>query len=209
MLRYKLRTRRVEDLIDIAQSGFQEAMDLVIEKYYPMVIKIASKYYGSWAEFSDLVQNGLLGLMKAVFYFDKEKSSFSSFAWRSIESEIKSFLTYLNRKKNLVLTEAAKIESGFEDESDEDPSYMLSEETEEGPDETFWKEYITERLKVEMNEEEQKIVDMWSMGYSYKDISKELGVSQKKVDNTVQKIRRVLGWMIDLRKSMDEVLRKK
>ncbi|HCZ05911.1 MAG: polymerase sporulation-specific sigma factor [Thermotogota bacterium] len=209
MLRYKLRTRRVEDLIDFAQSGFQEAMDLVIEKYYPMVIKIASKYYGSWAEFSDLVQNGLLGLMKAVFYFDKEKSSFSSFAWRSIESEIKSFLTYLNRKKNLVLTEAAKIEAGFEDESDEDPSYMLSEETEEGPDETFWKEYITERLKVEMNEEEQSIVDMWSMGYSYKEISKELGVSQKKVDNTVQKIRRVLGWMIELRKSMDEVLRKK
>ncbi|MCD6253374.1 MAG: RNA polymerase subunit sigma-70 [Thermotogae bacterium] len=209
MLRYRLRTRRTEDLIELAQSGYKDAMDLVIERYYPMVIKIASRYYGSWAEFSDLVQNGLLGLMKAILYFDRKKSSFSSFAWRSIDSEIKSFLTYLNRKKNLVLTEAFKIEASFEDESDEEPSYMLAQDEGENPDENFWKEYVVERLKMDMSGEEQGIIDMWSKGYTYNEIAEEMHVSFKKVDNTVQKIRRVLGWMVELRKTMDEAFRRR
>ncbi|HCF37727.1 MAG TPA: RNA polymerase subunit sigma-70, partial [Thermosipho africanus] len=62
MIKYNLRGKRIEKLVELAQSGLKEALELIIEKYYPMVIRISSKYYAPWAEFEDIVQNGLIGL---------------------------------------------------------------------------------------------------------------------------------------------------
>ncbi|RKX53065.1 MAG: RNA polymerase subunit sigma-70, partial [Thermotoga sp.] len=53
-------------------------------------------------------------------------------------------------------------------------------------------EYLIEEVMKFLSEEEKEIFSMWLNGYSYRDISENVGVSPKKVDNTVQKVRRIL-----------------
>ncbi|AIY85951.1 MULTISPECIES: sigma-70 family RNA polymerase sigma factor [unclassified Thermotoga] len=190
MLKYRLRSKRVEELVEYAQAGFKEAIDLIVEKYYPMVVKIASQYFASWAEHEDIVQNGLVGLIKAIFYYDRTKSSFTSFAWRSVDSEIKSFLTYLNRKKNRMLSDAVNVD-GMEKEEDDAPFEVPDSETDVAR--SAFSGIILETVLELLNEKEKEIFLKWLDGYSYSEIAKELGVNTKKVDNTVQKVKRMIS----------------
>ncbi len=191
MIKHRLRGKRTDVLVELAQSGLSDAMEMIIERYYPMVVKIASNYYAPWAEHSDIIQSGLVGLMKAVYYYNPGKSKFSTFAWRSIDSEIKSFLTYLNRKKNKILSDAVSVDAISIGEEDEEMSYSL-------PDESFnvsrsavvW--YIMDSVSEELSDLEKEIFSMWFEGYSYADISENLSVNKKKVDNTIQKVKRIL-----------------
>ncbi|PLV59253.1 sigma-70 family RNA polymerase sigma factor [Thermotoga sp. KOL6] len=190
MLKYRLRGKRVEDLVRYAQAGFKEAMDLIIEKYYPMVIKISTQYFASWAEQDDIIQNGLVGLIKAIFYYDSSKSSFTSFAWRSIDSEIKSFLTYMNRKKNKMLSEAVKVD-GMEKEEDDSPFEIPDNRCD--VEKNALSDIILETVLKNLKETEREIFTKWLDGYSYKEISRECDVSTKKVDNVVQKVKRIIS----------------
>jgi len=189
MLRYKLRGKRTEVLVQYAQAGFKEAMELIIEKYYPMVLKISSNYYAPWAEKEDIVQCGVVGLIKAVFYFEEGKSSFTSFAWRSVESEIKSFLTYLNRKKNKMLSDAISVE---QTEDEESPEYEIVDVSRDVPLEVF-SDIILEKVLERLKGAERDIFLKWLNGFSYKEIAEEFKTSVKKVDNTVQKARRIIS----------------
>ncbi|MBT1248628.1 MULTISPECIES: sigma-70 family RNA polymerase sigma factor [unclassified Thermosipho (in: thermotogales)] len=196
MIKYNLRMKRVEKLVELAQSGLIEALELIIEKYYPMVVKISSKYYAPWAEFEDIIQNGLIGLIKAVFYFDFEKSSFNSFAWRSIESEIKTFITYLNRRKNKILSESSSIDSLNETEGSEQADYSLEDKNSSVIKNAFI-QIIKEKIMNYLKDMEIDIFEMWLEGYTYKEIEKKLNINLKKIDNTVQKIKRIGKTKID------------
>ncbi|ANQ53178.1 RNA polymerase sigma70 factor [Thermosipho sp. 1063] len=196
MIKYNLRMKRVEKLVELAQSGLIEALELIIEKYYPMVVKISSKYYAPWAEFEDIIQNGLIGLIKAVFYFDFEKSSFNSFAWRSIESEIKTFITYLNRRKNKILSESSSIDSLNEAEGSEQADYSLEDKNSSVIKNAFI-QIIKEKIMNYLKDIEIDIFEMWLEGYTYKEIEKKLNINLKKIDNTVQKIKRIGKTKID------------
>ncbi|SHE52567.1 RNA polymerase, sigma 30 subunit, SigH [Marinitoga hydrogenitolerans DSM 16785] len=191
MSKYKLRTLRVESLIKLAQSGDKEAMNMIMVKFEPMIKSIASKYYGAWAEFQDLVQIGFVGLIQGVYSFDENNNTkFSTFAYLNISSEIKSFLTYLNRLKNKVLSDAVSIESMFEDYS-EDSDYYFEVPSETDLYQSVVYNYIFERSIEQMKEIEKDIVKMWLDNNSYEEISEELNIAKKKVDNTIQKFKKV------------------
>ncbi len=190
-IKYSLRGKRTEVLVELAQAGLKEALDMIIERYYPMVVKISSKYFAPWAEFDDIVQSGLVGLMKAVYYYMPGKSKFSTFAWRSIDSEIKSFLTYLNRRKNQILSDSISIDSLSGSDEDEDVGYAFGGESGEiSRSAIIW--YIMESVMDKLSDLEKEIFSMWYNGYSYSEISENLDINQKKVDNTVQKVKRLL-----------------
>lgn len=192
--------------MNLAQAGLKEALDLLVEKYYPMVIKISSRYYAPWAEFQDLVQNGLVGLIKAVYYYQPDKSGFSSFAWRSIESELKSFLTFLNRKKNRVLTDAVSVDL-LTSEDSEETGYSFEDLSFSTARQAI-ASLIMEKINDHLSDLEVQIIQMWIDGTSYEQIEQQLGVNFKKVDNTVQKLKRVLKERVDpllLRTFFDEL----
>lgn len=205
-IKYRLRTKKIEELVNLAQAGLKEALDLLVEKYYPMVMKISSKYYAPWADFQDLVQNGLVGLIKAVYYYQPDKSGFSSFAWRSIESELKSFLTFLNRKKNRMLTDAVSVDL-LTSEDSEETGYSFQDVSFSTARQAI-ASVIMEKIYEFLSDLEIQIIQMWIDGVSYEQIEQELGVNFKKVDNTVQKLKRVLKEKIDpvlLRMFFDEL----
>jgi len=200
MIKYRLRSKRVEEIIDLAQTGLREAIEAIIDQYYPMVIKISSKYYGNWAEHEDIVQNGLVGLLKAVFYYKKDKSSFTSFAWRSVEAEIKSFLTYLNRMKNKVLTNAVSMDSLFFDDESEEPGYMMTVpeiQDQKTPFEVYLADSFLEDAKKILTDLEFKVLKMRLEGYTYSDIAQELKIKWKAVDNTYQKVKKKLKPLVN------------
>ncbi|MDI3471930.1 MAG: polymerase sporulation-specific sigma factor [Thermotogaceae bacterium] len=195
MIKYRLRNKKIEEIIDLAQTGLQEAIEIIIDQYYPMVVKISSKYYGNWAEHEDIIQNGLVGLLKAIFYYQKNKSSFTSFAWRSIESEIKSFLTYLNRMKNKILTNAVNMDSIFLEDDSEEPGYMMTNSDVQDtntPFDVYLAESFLEEAKKILTDLEYNVLKMRLEGYSYNDISETLEIKWKAVDNTYQKVKKKL-----------------
>ncbi|KAF2955379.1 sigma-70 family RNA polymerase sigma factor [Marinitoga sp. 38H-ov] len=197
MSKYKLRTLRVESLIKLAQSGDKEAMNMIMVKFEPMIKSIASKYYGAWAEFQDLVQIGFVGLIQGVFSYDENNNTkFSTFAYLNISSEIKSFLTYLNRLKNKILSDATSIESMFEEYS-EDSDYYFEVPSETDLHQSIIYNYIFERSLEKMKDVEKEIVKLWLENSSYDEISNILNISKKKVDNTVQKFKKVANSVMD------------
>jgi RNA polymerase sporulation-specific sigma factor len=193
MIKYALRSKPTEKLVELAQSGLTEAMDLIIEKFYPMVVRIASQFYAPWAEFDDIVQNGLIGLIKAIFYYEPGKSSFSTFAWRSIESEVKTFITYQNRKKNKMLSDSTSMDSIFDDVDDEQIDYFVADtSTTTNVVRNTILSIVHEEILESLKEDEIKIFELWLDGFSYKEIEEQVGVNFKKVDNTIQKVKRII-----------------
>jgi len=199
MIKYRLRNKKTEEIIDLAQAGLREAIEAIVEQYYQMVIKISSKYYGNWAEHEDIIQNGLVGLLKAIFYYQKGKSSFTSFAWRSIEAEIKSFLTYLNRMKNKVLTNAISMDSLFLDDESEEPGYVMSAEVQEKstPFEVYLVESFLEEAKRILTDLEYNVLKMRIERYTYNEIAEKLNIKWKAVDNTYQKVKKKLRPLLE------------
>lgn len=195
-IKHRLRSKRNEELVSLAQAGLKEALDLLVERYYPMVYKICSRYYAPWAEFEDMVQSALVGLIKAVYYYQPDKSGFTSFAWRSVESELKSFLTFLNRKKNRLLTDAVSVDLLASSEDSEETGYSFEDRARSTARDAL-AEVIVERVKEFLNELEINILQMWLDGFSYEEIQSALNVNFKKVDNTVQKVKRIVRERID------------
>lgn len=195
MLIYKLRKMSTEELVDYAQAGISEALSLLVERYHNMVIKISNQFFGIWAEKSDIIQNGYVGLLKAVYYYKPEKeANFTTFAWTNINSEIKSFLTYLNRKKNKILSDSVSYDFTFSDDPDtEEGSYYVSEFN-DSYEHAYEQYYLYNKsltlLKEQISEEEYAIFELYSQNYSYSEISVMKNVKTKKVDNTIQKCRK-------------------
>ncbi|WP_161848962.1 sigma-70 family RNA polymerase sigma factor [Athalassotoga saccharophila] len=193
-LKYRLRTRSTRELVKLAQSGVKEAADFIVEQFYPMVVKIAGQYYGQWSDQDDLIQNGLVGLIKAIYYYKEDKSTFSTFAWKSVDSEMKSFLTYLNRRKHRILTDSLKVDLLLEEESEDKSSDI-------GYEPTLIDEYLYEDLMSEissvLDENEFELFKMYMQDESYKEMASRIGKNTKYVDNTIQKIKRKIKPVIE------------
>jgi len=203
MIIYKLRKMRIEELIEYAQTGTQEAIEMIVEKYHDMVYKLSQQYYGAWAEKSDIIQNGYVGLLKAIFYYDCEKkTNFNTFAWMNINSEMKSFLTYLNRKKNKMLSESVSFEDiSHETEEDEEGTYFITKEKEDIYENPYDEQMILEKtmnaLKKEVSQEEYKVFELFLQKYTYEEISETENLKKKKVDNTIQKCKKIFKTLFE------------
>ncbi|EHO20269.1 RNA polymerase sigma-H factor [Fusobacterium necrophorum subsp. funduliforme 1_1_36S] len=95
-----------EELIEKAKNGDQEAITFIIERYQNVISMSASHYYMVGAEKQDLLQEGMLGLLKALKAYDKERSSFRTFAILCIRRQLISAIKASNTKKNLVFHHA-------------------------------------------------------------------------------------------------------
>ena len=203
MIIYKLRKMRTEELIEYAQTGTQEAIELIVERYHDMVYKLSQQYYGAWAEKSDIIQNGFVGLLKAIFYYDCEKkSNFNTFAWMNINSEMKSFLTYLNRKKNKMLSDSVSFEEILhETQEDEEGSYFITRDKQDIYENPYTDQMIVEKtinsLKMEVTQKEYQVFELFLQKYTYDEISQKVSMKKKKVDNTIQKCKKIFKNLYD------------
>ena len=186
-----------EQLLCDYKNGNQEIMDYLMVKYKSMVRKKARAMYLLGGENEDLIQEGMIGLIKAVRDFDvTQKTSFSSFAELCVSRQMYSAIEASNRKKHLPLNSYVSLYEDSEQvgEGRSLPLIDTIESSKENDPEVlyFGKEYteaFAEQLKELLSPLENHVLYLHLMGTDYRTIAELLGKSPKSVYNALQRIK--------------------
>ena len=186
-----------EQLLCDYKNGNQEIMDYLMVKYKSMVRKKARAMYLLGGENEDLIQEGMIGLIKAVRDFDvTQKTSLSSFAELCVSRQMYSAIEASNRKKHLPLNSYVSLYEDSEQvgEGRSLPLIDTIESSKENDPEVlyFGKEYteaFAEQLKELLSPLENHVLYLHLMGTDYRTIAELLGKSPKSVDNALQRIK--------------------
>lgn len=181
-----------EELIVRLRSGENEIMDYILEKYKPLVRKKTNALYLIGGENEDLIQEGMIGLFKAVRDYNEDKDcSFASFAQLCISRQLYSALEASNRKKhgplNTYVSFSLEEQEGqlvFED--------FFSRKTSSPEEWILEQEKLKElqrRMKERLSSMEQQVLELYLGGNNYIQISEILQKSPKSIDNALQRIR--------------------
>lgn len=181
-----------EELIEKLRGGDTEITDYILEKYKPLVRKKTNAMYLIGGENEDLIQEGMIGLFKAIrdFSFEKE-TSFFSFAELCISRQLYSALEASNRKKHIPLNTYISF-SNQEGEDGVNLEQMVTEQTispEQMLIEQERKEEFFAKLEEKLSSMEKKVLYLYLEGNSYTQIAVLLEKTPKSIDNTLQRIR--------------------
>lgn len=174
-----------EELILRLREGDEDVTDYLLEKYKPLVRKKANTMFLIGGETDDLIQEGMIGLFKAVRdYKDDKETSFYHFAELCINRQIYSALEASNRKKHLPLNSYVSFESSleenFSDESISPEQLIIEQEIQE--------EFFA-RLQSQLSEMENEVLSFYLEGLNYIQIADKLEREPKSIDNALQRIR--------------------
>lgn len=188
-----------EDLIEIIRSGDKIAFDYLMNRYKELVNIKVSKYFIIGAERDDIVQEGLIGLFKAIKSYKPDmKNSFKSFANMCIERQLITAIKSSNRQKHLPLNSylSLNISAYNEEESDSDTSLIdvFDSALIEDPLDTITKkEYykkVEDTISKSLSDFEKKVLNKYINGKSYTEIAEDLQTPVKSIDNAIQRIRK-------------------
>lgn len=186
------------ELIEKAKCGDIESMETILQFFKPKVNAICREYFLIGSDFDDILQEGMIGLYKAIQNYDKVKNdNFSRFASLCIHRQIQSAVKNANAKKNMPLNDYFSINEDGSVESDGERSPQIILVTKDRIVEkiSLQKEknsYIINQIKELLNELQYKILLLYLNGYSYNEISQMTEMSTKKIDNTIQTIKKKL-----------------
>ena len=180
------------------QKGDKQALSYLMNKYKELVNIKVSKYFMIGAERDDIVQEGLIGLFKAIKTFNKEKNnSFKSFANMCIERQLITAIKSSTRQKHMPLNSYLSLNASAYDNEEEGGMELintLDNKTVEDPLETVMKkeyyEQIENSIEKSLSSFEKQVLDGYVKGYSYVTIAKHLDSPVKSVDNAIQRIRK-------------------
>ena len=185
-----------EDLITIIKSGDKLALEFLIDKYKELVNMKVSKFFMIGAEREDIVQEGLIGLFKAIKCYNEEKqNSFKTFANLCIERQLITAIKSSNRQKHIPLNSYLSLNTTAYDE-DEDSSILDvfdSHQTEDPLETITKKEYyqaVEESIDKLLSGFEKQVLSRYIQGESYIKIAEKLDTPVKSVDNAIQRIRK-------------------
>ncbi len=187
------------DLVKRAQSGDKEAEEFLLEKYRKIVLIRARAYYLVGGDNEDLIQEGMIGLLKAIWDFKPDRDArFSTFANLCIERQIQTAISSANRQKHMLLNNSVSIYAAV---SEEEPHNIiidrLAAKKSVEPGAELIKEEELEQLMLDVKRElssyEKKVLSYYIQGASYLEISEVLECSNKSVDNALQRIRKKIG----------------
>lgn len=188
-----------EELIEMIKSDNKPALEHLINRYKDLVNIKVSKYYIIGAEREDIVQEGLIGLYKAIKSYQSDKqNSFKSFASICIERQLITAIKTSNRQKHQPLNSYISLnKDAYENEEDsnhvdligildaniiEDPLDMLTK-----------KEYyqiVENTIDKSLSNFEKKVLNCYIQGESYNEIAQRLQAPVKSIDNAIQRIRK-------------------
>lgn len=186
-----------EQLIGELRGGDQGVMDFVMVKYKSMVRKKARAMYLLGGENEDLIQEGMIGLIKAVRDFKEEQgASFQSFAELCVSRQMYSAIEASKRKKHFPLNSYISLyeESEVQKNGRKMPLIdTIEPEQETNPEALYFgKEYteaFVEQLKEKLSPMENRVLSLHLQGTDYRQIAELLGKSPKSIDNALQRIK--------------------
>lgn len=176
--------------------GDDDALNEIMEKYKDFVYLKAKPFFIVGAEKEDIIQEGMIGLFKAIKGYDIDKDvSFRAFADLCIKRQIMTAIKSSTRQKHIPLNSYLSLnKTVFDDEDDRAIIEMLDMETVPDPLETITNAETYNKLEKKMNEVlsdfEQKVLEKYLEGETYSQIATSLDSHVKAIDNAVQRIKK-------------------
>jgi RNA polymerase sporulation-specific sigma factor len=174
-----------EELITMLRGGENDITDYILEKYKPLVRRCTNAMYLIGGETEDLIQEGMIGLFKAIRDFQPEhKTSFFTFAKLCINRQLCTAIESSNRKKHQPLNSYISLS-----EQGSEPIYPMAESPEQTViEQELWEEY-KKRLEGMLSGMEHEVLDLYLEGQGYTQIAHRMGKTPKSIDNALQRIK--------------------
>jgi RNA polymerase sporulation-specific sigma factor len=194
---------QVEDsfLIALAKQGSPDAYHRLVRRYYGFVRLKASSYFLAGGDSDDLIQEGLVGLYKAIRdYRSDRESSFRNFAELCITRQIITAVKTATRNKHTPLNQYvsfASTPSGDSGENDSTLDEMLPGSSVHDPvNQVISSEELRALvacLSTALSDLESRVLALYLDGHSYEEVGRRLGCDCKTVDNALQRVKRKVG----------------
>ena len=194
-----------EQLIRRLRDGETAITDYIMDKYKYLVRKKAKAMYLLGGENDDLIQEGMIGLFKAVRDYDVEQeASFHSFADLCISRQMYTAIKLSQRQKHIPLNSYVSLyDEGDESGEEKQPPLIDQIKTakDNNPEDLFLdKEYFAmmeKKLKERLSDLESRVLHLHLMGEDYRTIAKLLDKSPKSIDNALQRIKQKMGELFE------------
>ncbi len=189
-----------EELSIKAQSGDENAVNTLLSKYKSLVNQIARSYFLTGGDMEDIVQEGMIGLYKAIKHFNNSKTaSFKTFASTCIKHQIQSAVRIASSAKNQVLSTAVPIVDKINNEEDDEKIEIIFPSDLPSPDDKLLEQErmqeIKDKIKKSLSTLELKVLSLYLKGYSYNEISSIGNISKKSIDNALSRIKNKLSFL--------------
>ncbi len=196
-----------EDVILEAKTGDQQALEYLINKYKSFVRAKARTYFLIGADREDIIQEGMIGLFKAIRDYNGDKlSSFRAFAELCITRQIITAIKTATRQKHIPLNSYVSLNKPiFDEESDRTLMDIISEESISDPEELIINREEIRGIENKMGEIlsslEWEVLTSYLDGKSYQEIAEDLDRHVKSIDNALQRVKRKLEKYLEEQKA--------
>lgn len=188
-----------EEIVLWYRQGEKQAADYIINKYKNLVLKKVGSMFLLGGDRDDLIQEGMLGMFKAVRDYDMNKDvSFFTFADLCVTRQIYTAVQSSNRKKHLPLNTYVSIYSQSVSEEDESKEgrflfNILADVSEKSPEDMIIERESIEQMEAaiadELSKFETEVLNLYLAGLNYIEIAGVLGKDEKSADNALQRIK--------------------
>ena len=186
-----------EEIISEIKQGNEQALTFLLEKYKDLVNSKVGKYFIIGAEKEDIIQEGMIGLYKAIRNFDNcKQNTFKTFANICVERQLITAIKSSNRQKHKPLNTYLSLNTSAYDNDEGGTELMdtFNSDTIEDPLETIMKKEYFEEIQNTMHKSlskfENQVLEKYIQGDSYEVIAKKLDTPVKSIDNAIQRIRK-------------------
>jgi len=199
-LEEKYKDMTDENLINEAiKNENNTALECLMERYKDIVNMKASKYFMVGSEKDDIIQEGYIGLYKAVKSFDKEKqNSFKTFATICIERQLITAVKNSNRQKHMPLNSSVSLNAAAFDEDENGETTVIEVlDTKRGSEDPLeiitrreYFDFVEKNINNNLSDFEKDVLNLYKNGYSYVFIADKLKTKVKSVDTAIQRIKK-------------------
>lgn len=194
-----------EDVVEVARTSEPRALEYLIKKYKNFVRVKARSYFLIGADREDIIQEGMIGLYKAIRDYDRDKlTSFRAFAELCITRQIITAIKTATRQKHIPLNSYISLNKPiYDEESDRTLLDIISGAKITDPEELIISSeelYSMESKVVQLlSDLEWQVLMAYLDGKSYQEIADELNRHVKSIDNALQRVKRKLERYLELR----------
>jgi RNA polymerase sporulation-specific sigma factor len=194
-----------ETIVECAKTGDSKAQEYLIRKYKNFVRAKSKSYFLIGADKEDIIQEGMIGLFKAIRDYQPEKiSSFGAFAEICITRQIITAIKTATRQKHMPLNSYVSLNKPvYDDESERTLQDLLTEKKSTDPEELMISKEefknIESKIDEALSDLELKVLSYYLQGKSYQEISKDLNRHVKSIDNALQRIKRKLEKYLEIK----------
>lgn len=194
-----------ERLVELAQSGDRQATEYLLCRFKQLVLQQVRPYYLTGADNEDLVQEGMIGLYKAIRDFSSEKSRpFSSFAVLCVRRQILTAIKLANRLKCMPLNQAFSLDQPPSEDSAVSLGEALASESERAPEDVWMDKIATRNLQMQIKRRlsplEYQSITLYAIGLNYHEIARRLSRTSRSIDRALFRGKRKIKFLLTVGK---------